>query len=730
MTFPRMMYIDPHTNSKPDTFESHLRQAPATLTLGKPERKLPDAKVAVNSRSMAQNELFIRESVKKLEIPVSCLYPSRFQRDDLFRVPPPHCAEICTMLNVLRKGANTFIVKLLLAFIALSFMVWGVGDYVNKRSNEPFVEAKRWSIGPREFAIAYDNEFQRLRQRFGNALDKKAAESMGLKQKTLNAMINRNLLLAKSREWRLTVSNESLRTIIANTEAFQNDGKFDPQRYELVLQNNRMSPRDYEQKLKTDLVAAQIKEMLSEPLFIPNLLIEDVYDLENEKRSIDVLTLPFEAFHASIQPSDDELTAYLEKNRDHYLSPVQVRLAYVVLSADSLKGSVSVADAESDEYYNEHKEEYRQEEKRQARHILFKIGSGVTEDQAREKAKAAQGRIEKGESFEAVARELSEDVSASQGGDLGIIVKGMMIKPFEDAVFAQPANSISPPVLTPFGIHLIRVDAIFPAAMRPEQEVKAEIKTLLTDKKAMDLVYERSSVLEDQVFSSGDLKAIAQDLNLRYKETELFSRNDADKLEAIEQETKFLDAAFATAKGELSPVIELPEGRFCVLKVLDRNEPRPLTLAEAKEQLLKNYRQEKSTAMAQEQMETIKKDLAQGTPWDKAITAHPALKKETVTAFQRVGQTPKMDPAVRTAAFKLTLENPVFRTIIETPTGLSLMRLTNIEKADSGKLTEQERKKIALHFKEVLGVEQLTAYLDGLWQTSAIRINYKILDSF
>lgn len=634
------------------------------------------------------------------------------------------------MLNVLRKGANTFIVKLLLAFIALSFMVWGVGDYVNKRSQEPIVEAKRWSIGPREFAIAYDNDFQRLRQRFGNSLDKKTAETMGLKQKTLNTLINRNLLLAKSREWRLTVSNESLRTVIANTDAFQNDGKFDPQRYELVLHNNRMSPRDYEQKLKTDLVVSQIKEMASEPLFIPNLLIDDIYDLDNEKRVIDILSLPFAAFHATIQPSDEELSAYLEKNRDHYLSPIQVRLAYLLLSADSLKGSVTITDAESDEYYNEHKDDYRQDEKRQARHILFKIGSGVTEEQAREKAKGALDRIEKGEPFDAVARELSEDVSASQGGDLGIIVKGVMIKPFEDAVFAQPANTISPPVLTPFGIHLIRVDAIFPAEMRPEQEAKAEIKTLLSDKKAMDLVYERSTVLEDQVFSSGDLKAIAKDLNLAYKETELFSRNDADKLEAVEQEAKFLDAAFATTKGEMSPVIELPEGRFCVLKVIDRKEPQPLTLAEAKEQLLKNYRQEKGAAMAREQMEAVKKDLAQGTPWDKVITAHPALKSDTLAPFLRAGQTPKMDPAVRAAAFRLTLEAPVFRDTIETPTGLSLMRLTSIEKADATKLTEQERKKMATHFKEVLGLEQLTAYLDGLWQASAIRVNHKVLDSF
>ncbi|HIJ84967.1 MAG TPA: hypothetical protein HPQ00_12300, partial [Magnetococcales bacterium] len=371
------------------------------------------------------------------------------------------------MLNFMRKGANTFIVKLLLFFIALSFMVWGVGDYVNNQSQEPLAEAKNWSIGPREFAMAYDNEFQRMRQRFGGSLDKKTAEVLGLKQRTLNAMINRNLILDKGQDLRLTVSDNTLRESISHTPEFQKNGVFDAQHYDLVLRNNRMSPRDYEQKLKTDLISIQVQQVVGTTMHIPNLLIDDIHDLENEKRTAEVLTLPFDPLKASIKPSDEELTTFLEKNREHYLTPVQVRLNYILLTTDSVRESVSVSETEVDEYYNENKDDSVQDEKRRASHILFKVGDGVSEDQAKEKANAAKIRIDKGESFAAVAQELSEDVTAAQGGDLGLFSRGAMVEAFDNKVFSLQTGHISEPVTTPFGVHLIRVDEIHPAKNRP-----------------------------------------------------------------------------------------------------------------------------------------------------------------------------------------------------------------------------------------------------------------------
>jgi len=74
-----------------------------------------------------------------------------------------------------------------------------------------------------------------------------------------------------------------------------------------------------------------------------------------------------------------------------------------------------------------------------------------------ETAKQLKAEIEKGTSFEAMAREYSSCPSKAKGGDLGWFGKGQMVKPFEEAAFSTPENKVSAPIKTQFGYHLIKV---------------------------------------------------------------------------------------------------------------------------------------------------------------------------------------------------------------------------------------------------------------------------------
>jgi parvulin-like peptidyl-prolyl isomerase len=74
-------------------------------------------------------------------------------------------------------------------------------------------------------------------------------------------------------------------------------------------------------------------------------------------------------------------------------------------------------------------------------------------------AKQLKSDIEKGASFEEMARKHSTCPSNAKGGDLGWFGKGQMVKPFEEAAFSTPQNQISQPVKTQFGYHLIKVTA-------------------------------------------------------------------------------------------------------------------------------------------------------------------------------------------------------------------------------------------------------------------------------
>lgn len=163
-------------------------------------------------------------------------------------------------------------------------------------------------------------------------------------------------------------------------------------------------------------------------------------------------------------------------------------------TAEAVTKDITIPDAEIQKYYDEHKAEFKQEESRTARHILFAPGGGTpdaagtyTDAQwadALAKAEKARQDIVKGADFAAKAKELSSDTGTKdQGGDLGVVQKGTMVPEFETSVFSLKKGEISEPVKTQYGYHLIQVTEITPAKQQTFDEVKADIKTKLLDPK-------------------------------------------------------------------------------------------------------------------------------------------------------------------------------------------------------------------------------------------------------
>lgn len=145
------------------------------------------------------------------------------------------------------------------------------------------------------------------------------------------------------------------------------------------------------------------------------------------------------------------------------------------------------------EEYRAFPERFRKEEVL-ARHILVKDVPSCGR-RAMEIIADLQARLKNGESFEALARQYSDDPgSAAKGGDLGVVVKGRTVPPFEDAVFAMTEpGSVAGPVETQFGLHLIQLIERKPAELLPFDAVKAGIMERLRTKQRQEM---RSRLIE------------------------------------------------------------------------------------------------------------------------------------------------------------------------------------------------------------------------------------------
>jgi peptidyl-prolyl cis-trans isomerase D len=237
---------------------------------------------------------------------------------------------------------------------------------------------------------------------------------------------------ARMLAYSLRLGDDLVRTIpVVNSET----KKFDYKTYDRVVrQYSNRSPTEFKVMQKEELLAARMRDLVRSRVRVGDEEAFTTY--QREKATV---TIRFAAFrrswfvHHAIDTSPASVQAWAANHKE-----------------------------EIDRVFETRKSQYLPE-CRSARHVLVKLPPGATDEQkaeAKKKIEAALDRAKKGEDFGKIAREVSEDTSAADGGDLGCFQRGAMVKPFEDAAYALSPGEISGVVESQFGLHIIKLDAI------------------------------------------------------------------------------------------------------------------------------------------------------------------------------------------------------------------------------------------------------------------------------
>lgn len=174
---------------------------------------------------------------------------------------------------------------------------------------------------------------------------------------------------------------------------------------------------------------------------------------------------------------------------------IRERLLFEKMKA-AVTGDVTVGEEEVKAYYEQHKDEYVDQESREVRHILIspfattvdgERADTATQDQweaAKAEAEKARSELQNGSSFVTVAEKYSDDeATKNSGGKLGAVTRGLMVPAFEVVVFNLQKGELSQPVKTPYGYHIIEVTDITPERQLSFDQVKENIKTALLEQK-------------------------------------------------------------------------------------------------------------------------------------------------------------------------------------------------------------------------------------------------------
>lgn len=191
-------------------------------------------------------------------------------------------------------------------------------------------------------------------------------------------------------------------------------------------------------------------------------------------------TLLYEDAIEKVMDKEDDFTQVLEKTKESMLK------TYVL---GKLLATVTVSEDEIKKFYEDNKEVFKENESANASHIL------VAEE---DKAKEIYEKIKNGEDFAALAREFSTCPSKEKGGDLGTFTRGQMVKEFEDAVFDNEVGTITEPVKTQFGYHIIKINEKNEGRDLEFDEVKDKIAAQVRRQKEQALYNEKITELKDK----------------------------------------------------------------------------------------------------------------------------------------------------------------------------------------------------------------------------------------
>ncbi|MGH6609290.1 MAG: SurA N-terminal domain-containing protein, partial [Burkholderiaceae bacterium] len=406
----------------------------------------------------------------------------------------------------------------ILLLIVPSFVFFGIQGYSSFVEQENALATVDGApIKQQEYDAAMRDRVDRLRQQLGPSFDPKLLETSEARAAIMEQLVLDRALTNEANKANVVVGTDRLREFISSIPAFQEDGKFNYDRYKAFVASRGQTEASFEQSLRNDLRKQFFVEAVTESAIVPKQVTDRIEQILLQQREIRELRFPAEQFASKASVTDAQIAEYYQNNRSQFEVPESVRIEYLVLSPESMAGNINVSEEAVKNFYEQNKARYGTEEQRRASHILT-TAEGSDKAAARKKAEAILAKVKANpKEFAALARENSKDPgSAAQGGDLGFFGRGMMVKPFEETAYRLKEGEISDIVETDFGFHIIRVTEIKPAQAKPLAEVRADIERELKSQQAQKNFTEAADQFTNLVYEQADsLQPAAAKLNLK-----------------------------------------------------------------------------------------------------------------------------------------------------------------------------------------------------------------------
>jgi len=551
---------------------------------------------------------------------------------------------IPSMLDVLRRGASTWVSKLLLSLLIVSFGVWGIADVFRGFGSNTAYRIGSTEIGVVELDNAYGRELRQVSQRAGRPVNKDEALRSGLSQQILSKIVTEATLRNAASDLHLGVSDETIgKEIVADPSFKSVSGAFDRNRFVDILRNNGLNEAYYVAQRREEILRNQLMDAVAGNIVTSQAFLEALDQFRNETRTVRMTVISAATLGEIAAPSDADLAAFYEQRKAAFRAVENRTVVVLKLDAAAIARPQDVSDDDAKAEYEREKARFGTPEKRRVLQIAF-------DDAAQ--AEAAVAEIKSGKSFEEIARARGID---DKDLDLGLMAKTAFLDPkIAEASFALPSVGATSGVVAgrarPVVLKLAEVVA---GTQKPYAEVAADLKLEIAKKRAEGDTLTLHDQIEDALAGGAKLADVAARFHIQPVTLAGLTHDgtlaDGSKPD-LPQLDKLVTGAFESDVGVENDPIDLSGRGFMwyAVTAIDPAHDRPL--AEVKDKALAAWKAEEVSKKLAAAADGVKERLSGKATFEEAVAPIGA----TVTTTQpfRRGEAPEgMTPAAVAAAF-------------------------------------------------------------------------------
>lgn len=558
------------------------------------------------------------------------------------------------MLQKMRDQSQSLVAKILVGAIIFVLSVFGFGAFslfaIGERS---VAEVDGEEIPESDLLTQVERERRQIVMRMGADFDPSVIDENELRQGVLERMIDREILLQEAQRESLAAPDELVDETIRSIPQFRAGNQFNQEMARNVLSQFLHSPASFRAELAEDIQLRHLNDGVGRTSFITKSELSRVAALQRQTRDVAWLLILAEGYREQSTISDDEIEVHYQSRLDEYIELETVEVDYLELDLGQFADDTDVTEDEVVAEYETEKRALGGAEERRAAHILLELSDDRDETAAIELVQRLRQRVLDGEDFGALAEVNSDDPgSAGGGGDLGYLTRESEFDAdFTQALFALEPNSLSEPVVTQFGVHLIKVGDVRVRELPSLEELRESLEERVRQRKAEESFVEVRRKMEELAFEQFDsLEGVAATLGLEVQHAGPFYRESG---EGVGSDVRVRTVAFSDdvlVEGNNSTTINLGRDRALVLRVTHHEPQRQIPLEEISDQVREALAMERAAAIAETTAREAIASMEQGIATDliAASLGRNWLVMENATRFQ--GAVPG---EVLTTAFEL-----------------------------------------------------------------------------